>query len=79
MGNEQQTGTSHHFINESPTDEHQQKKRNSVAWTKNGRIPVSKQQSTADKPSWQLARDVSMDMLSRKATKLSFKQGIKYF
>jgi hypothetical protein len=74
MGNEQQGGTSHHFVNDSPNDEHQQQKRNSVAWTKNGRIPISKQHSTT-KPSWQLARDASMDLLSRKATKLSFKQG----
>jgi hypothetical protein len=77
MGNEQQGGTSHHFIAGSSTDEHQSQKRNSVVWTKNGRVPISKQSST--KSSWQLVRDASMDMLSRKTTKLNFKQGSKYF
>jgi len=77
MGNVQQGGTSHHFITASPTEEYQTQKRNSVLWTKNGRVPISKQQST--KSSWQLARDASMDMLSRKTTKLNFKQGKKYF
>jgi hypothetical protein len=77
MGNEQQGGTSHHFVTGSPTDGQQLQKRDSVIWTKNGRIPISKQQST--KPSWQLARDASMEMLSRKTTKLNFKQGKNYF
>lgn len=77
MGNEQQGGTSHHFINDSPTDPSQPQKRNSVLWTKNGRIPLSKQQPT--KASWQLARDASMDMLSRKTTKLNVKQGKNQF
>lgn len=72
MGNEQQGGTSHHFLNDSPTDQYQNPKRNSVLWTKNGRIPAAKQPA---KPGWQLARDASMDMLSRKTTKLNFKQG----
>jgi len=77
MGNEQQGGTSHHFITGSSTDESQPQKRNSIVWTKNGRVPISKQSPT--KSSWQLVRDASMDMLSRKTTKLSFKQGSKYF
>ena len=70
MGNEQQGGSSHHFIQDSPLDSNP--KRPSVAWTKNGRIPQSKQ---PPKPAWQLARDASMDMLSRKTTRLNFKQG----
>lgn len=69
MGNEQQGGSSHHFIQDSSFDP---LKRTSVQWTKNGRIPQAKQ---APRPAWQLARDASMDMLSRKATKLNFKQG----
>lgn len=72
MGNQQQGGTSHHFLNDSPTDPDQGQKRASLLWTKNGRIPLSRQ---AGKPSWQLARDASMEILSRKATKLNFKQG----
>lgn len=76
MGNEQQGGTSHHFVNDSQIDEHHPQKRNSVLWTKNGRIPISRQQHPPPtKFSWQLARDASMDMLSRKTTKLNFKQG----
>ena len=75
MGNEQQGGTSHHFINNTSNNESQQQKRNATLWTKNGRLPLSKQQTTITKPSWVLARDASMDMLSRKATKLSLKQG----
>mgnify|MGYP001056824313 CR=1 FL=1 len=67
MGNEQAGGTSHHFQN----DDNQLSKRGSLLWTKNGRIPLSKQV----KPSWHLARDVSMDILSRKATKLNVKAG----
>ncbi len=72
MGNEQHGGTSHHFIADSSNEEYQIQKGNSFIWTKNGRMPVSKQTT---KPSWQLARDASMDMLSRKTTKLNFKQG----
>ncbi|CAF2954013.1 unnamed protein product [Rotaria sp. Silwood2] len=75
MGNEQQSGTSHHFINDTPTDEHQQQKRNGVLLAKNGHLPISKHQSMITKSSWQLARDASMDMLSRKTTKLTSKQG----
>jgi hypothetical protein len=77
MGNAQPGGTSHHFINNSSVDGSQTKKRNSTVWTKNGRIPASKQQST--NASWQLARDVSMEMLSRKTTKLNLRQGKNYF
>ena len=28
------------------------------------------------KPSWQVARDISMEILSRKSTKLTLKQGV---
>lgn len=46
--------------------EHQQ---NQVPlWTKSERISLNK-------PSWQIARDISMDILSRKVTRLSLKQG----
>lgn len=75
MGNELQGGTSHHFIAESRADEHQQQRGNAASLTRNGRLPISKQQSTIMKPSWQLARDASMDLLSKKTTKLSSTQG----
>jgi hypothetical protein len=75
MGNHQQGGTSHHFANDSPNDENRQRKRRSALWTKNGRMSVSKRQPPTTKPSWQMARDASMDLLSRKVTKLSVKQG----
>ncbi|CAF1154373.1 unnamed protein product [Rotaria sordida] len=75
MGNEQQGGTSHHFISNSPADEIQQQKRKGALLTKSGHLPISKQQSMITKSSWQLARDASMDILSRKATTLNFKQG----
>lgn len=78
MGNQQQGGTSHHFITNNPNDEHHQQKRHGIVLTRNGRLPISKQQSTVIKPSWQLARDASMDLLSRKTTKLSLKQGNYY-
>ncbi|CAF3080573.1 unnamed protein product [Rotaria socialis] len=74
MGNEQQGGTSHHFITDASADEHQQQKRTGILLAKNGRLPISKQHSTIIKPSWELARDASMDLLSRKATKLTSKQ-----
>jgi len=76
MGNEQQGGTSHHFISNSLNDEQQLQKSNSLIWTKNGRIPLSKQPT---KSSWQLVREASMEVLSRKTTKLNFKQGRNYF
>jgi hypothetical protein len=77
MGSEQQGDTSHHFLTDSSrSEEYQTQKRNSILWTKNERIPVSKQPA---KPSWQLARDASMEMLSRKTTKLNVKQGKKLF
>ena len=72
MGNEQQGGTSHHFLPDSRNEENPNQKRNSIMWTKNGRVPGAKAPA---KPSWQLARDASMEMLSRKTTKLNFKQG----
>ncbi|CAF1245647.1 unnamed protein product [Rotaria sp. Silwood1] len=75
MGNEQQGGTSHHFINDASIDEHQQQKRNGVLLTKHGHLPISKHQSMLTKSSWQLARDASMDLLSRKTAKLSLQQG----
>jgi hypothetical protein len=77
MGSEQQGDTSHHFLTDSSrSEEYQTQKHNSILWTKNGRIPVSKQPA---KPVWQLARDASMELLSRKTTKLSIKQGMKFF
>ena len=66
MGNEQQGGTSHHFLPTGSQEEQQQQK---ALWTKNGRIPAGA------KSNWQMSRDASMDILSRKTTKLSFKQG----
>lgn len=45
-------------------------------WSKSGVLPaVSLMNRTRSKPSWQVARDISMDLLSRRATRLSFKQG----
>ncbi len=38
MGNEQQGGTSHHFIANSSNQEYQTQKRNSFLLTKNGRV-----------------------------------------
>ena len=44
-------------------------------WAKHGILPpVSVGNRTQSKPSWQIARDISMDVLSRRATKLSMKQ-----
>lgn len=76
MGNEQQGGTSHHFL----PDHQGQKGVNGPLWTRNGRISNAKQQPASiplitSKPPWQLTRDASMDILSRKTTKLSVKQG----
>ncbi|CAF0784245.1 unnamed protein product [Didymodactylos carnosus] len=72
-------GTSHHFgvINRSKTssaaDNHDiqsfsssQQTQKSL-WTKNGRIPSKYTPAT----SWKIARDKSMDILSRKSTKLN--------
>ena len=73
MGNEQQRGTSHHFLPEHPGA----KGATGQLWTRNGRMPASKQLPTVpsitSKPNWQLTRDASMDILERKTTKLSYK------
>lgn len=76
MGNEQQTGSSHHFVTHNPNDGFSQQKRHDILFSKNGHVSISRQESTI-KPSWQLARDASMEILSRKTTKLNFKQGEK--
>lgn len=45
-------------------------------WAKYGILPtVSTGDRRKSKPSWEIARDISMDLLSRRATKLSIKQG----
>jgi len=67
MGNEQQVGTSHHFIMDTPNNKG--KERINPQWIKQ----VSKARS---RPSWQIARDISMDMLSKESPKLSSNQGI---
>lgn len=71
MGNEQQSGTSHHFMMTTSNDRSKQQEKQLPSWRKPERISVTK-------PSWQIARDISMDLLSRKATRLSLKQGILY-
>jgi hypothetical protein len=76
MGNEQQGGSSHHFLTDTSKEEN---KKHDPLWTRNGRIPVSKPMATSTIPSWQKARDISMDILSRKATKLNLTQGVYYF
>jgi len=69
MGNEQQGGTSHHFIMNNSNDKNNQQEKLSPSGTKHERI-------STEKPSWQIARDISIDNMSRKATKLSLKPGI---
>jgi hypothetical protein len=57
-------------------DKRQQQERQSPLWIKTERISLTKLIPTAMiKPSWQIARDISTDILSRKSTKLSLKQG----
>lgn len=77
MGNEQQRGTSHHFF---AADQTTTRGTNGPLWTRNGRMPNSKQiqtipSITSKPPNWQLTRDASMEILERKTTKLAFKQG----
>lgn len=67
MGNEQPGGTSHHFIMDTPNNKC--KERRSPRWVK----PVPAGRS---KPSWQIARDISMNILSKKSPILSSKQGM---
>jgi hypothetical protein len=62
MGNEQQGGTNDNTSND-------QSKQQSPTWTNDKPLSITK-------PSWQIARDISMDILSRKATRLSLKPGI---
>jgi hypothetical protein len=64
MGNEQQGGTSHHFIMNPSNDESKQQERESPSGTKSR---------------WQVVRDMSMNILSRKTTRLSLKQGMHSF
>jgi hypothetical protein len=70
MGNEQQSGMSHPLMRDTSSDKSTQEegKQNS-SWTQLERLSPTK-------PSWQIARDISMDILSRKASRLSLKQGI---
>ncbi|CAF1126597.1 unnamed protein product [Rotaria sordida] len=80
MGNEQQGGSSHHFIMNTSNDERKQQDRQSPPWTNTERAPIMRQVSTTTttttkKPGWQIVRDMSMNMLSRQGTKLSYKQG----
>ena len=64
MGNEQTSGTNDHF---SP-NRNKEHRRGSLTW-------ATKVPSNTPKPSWHTARDISMDILSRKNTKLTFKKG----
>jgi hypothetical protein len=50
----------------------EQQEREDLSWKKYERTQVP---TTTAKPSWQIARDISMDILSKKATQLSLKQG----
>ncbi|CAF3492489.1 unnamed protein product [Rotaria sp. Silwood1] len=79
MGNEQQGGSSHHFNMNTLNDERRQQARQNSSSTNLEQVPLSNQVSTTTtmkKSGWQLARDISMNILSRQGTKLSYKQGI---
>jgi len=69
MGNEQQGGMNDNFSMNTSNDQSNQQENQSPLWTNQKRISITK-------PSWQIARDISMDILSRKTTRLSLKPGI---
>jgi hypothetical protein len=64
MGNDQQVGSRDHILMNPSNDENKQPER---------------QSPPGPKSSWQVARDLSMDLLSRKTTKLSLKPGVYRF
>ena len=65
MGNEQPGGTNDHLSMDTSINRHREHQRGSLSsWTE--------QPNT--KSTWQRARDISMDILSKKNTKLTFKQ-----
>lgn len=65
MGNEQAGGINDHF------NRNKEHRRESLSWAT--KVPSNNPQS-----SWHIARDISMDILSRKNTKLTFKKGTFY-
>ncbi len=67
MGNEQQSGTSHHFPMNTSTDKNKERGSNPL-WSK--QVPKNK-----SKPSWQVARDISMNILSKESPTLSLSRG----
>ena len=68
MGNEQQSGTIYHSLMDTSNNKKHQQQTESSAWIKSELISLKK-------PSWEIARDISMEMLSRKASRLSQRQG----
>jgi hypothetical protein len=52
--------------------ERKKQERQDPSWIKTERISLA----TTKKPSWQIARDISKNILSRKSTKLIVKQGV---
>ena len=67
MGNEQQSGTIHHLPTNTSNDKNKERGNNPL-WNK----PVPKNKS---RPSWQVARDISIDMLAKESPTLSLNRG----
>ena len=81
MEDEQQIGSSHDHdvtIDTSNDQREQQERQNNLSLTPIKRIPKTKEMpttTTTKKPSWQIVRDISMNILSRQTTKLHYKPG----
>lgn len=71
MGNEQTGGTNDHLSMDTSTNRNREHRRGSHVWAEK----ISSINNT--KSTWQRARDMSMDILSKKNTKLTFKQSKK--
>ncbi|CAF1277786.1 unnamed protein product [Rotaria magnacalcarata] len=80
MGHEQQIGSSHDVTVGTSNDQTEQREmQNNPSLRPIERFPKAKEMptTTTKKPSWQIVRDISMNILSRQATKLSCKPGVK--
>ncbi|CAF3348328.1 unnamed protein product [Rotaria socialis] len=82
MVHEQKIGSSHDVTVGTSKDQMEQRERqNNPSLRPIEQIPKTKEMptttTTTKKPSWQIVRDISMNILSRQATKLSSKPGVK--
>lgn len=76
MKNEGHTNSNHSSIMNTMDDEKKKKEQPSPSLSKSKSVfPTNHDSAKPKKPSWQIVRDASMNILARQASKLGFKQG----